>query len=78
MTNADGTAGKRKGGGLPPLAWIIIALVIVFGVIAFFTANGANRGGTGEGPAMPIDTPDQPAVVDPAPLPAPAVPAPRT
>jgi hypothetical protein len=77
VSNTNPSAGKRKG-GLPPLAWIIIALVVLFGVIAFFTANGSSRGGTGNGPNMPIDTPQAPAIPDPAPLPSPAVPAPRT
>ena len=66
MTNTDrNDAGKRKGRGVPPLAWIIVGLLVLIAAAAFFSQDGVRN-------TMPVEADDATAVVDPATVPAPA------
>jgi hypothetical protein len=77
MSNTDRSAApKRKGGGIPPLAWIIIGLLLGVALIAFLTMDGAQTGPSG-GPAMPVDLPEAPTAIEPAGPVQPPTPNPR-
>ena len=67
--DAQGAAPKPRKGGPPPLAWLIIGLLLVIGTIAFLTVD-RGRDPVRPGPTMPMDLPEAPAVIEPAPLPA--------
>lgn len=76
MTNPDrSSTPKRRTGGLPPLVWIVIAVLLGLGLIAFFNIDRLRQPPSG-GPVMPVDVPEEPLVVDPAPVPPPAQPSP--
>lgn len=64
----QGAAPKPRKGGPPPLAWLIIGLLVVLGLIAFLTVD-RGREAVGEGPTAPMDLPEAAAAVQPAPLP---------
>ena len=67
-----GALPERRKGGPPPLAWLIIGLLLVIGAIAFFTTRGS-REPVRPGPSMPMtDTGGAEAPVDPAAAPPPA------
>ena len=67
-----GALPKPRKGGPPPLAWLIIGLLLVMGLIAFFTARGS-REPVRPGPSMPTaDAGADGALVDPATVPPPA------
>lgn len=69
--DAQGAAPKPRKGGPPPLAWLIIGLLVVIALVAFLTVDGG-REPVRPGPTMPMDVPEAPARVDPAPVPGPA------
>ena len=59
----QGAAPKPRKGGPPPLAWLIIGLLLVIGLVAWLTTNGS-RAPVRDGPNMPVDTPQDEAVVE--------------
>ena len=68
----QGAAPKPRRGGPPPLAWLVIGLLLVIGAITFLTTRGA-REPVRPGPSMPTAQGDEAnAVVDPATAPPPA------
>jgi hypothetical protein len=71
--DAQGALPKPRRGGPPPLAWLIIGLLLVIGTIAFLTVD-RGRDPVRPGPTMPMDLPEAPrgdragpAACDPAP-----------
>ena len=66
-------SGGKKKGGPPPLAWLIVGLLLVIGAWFLLNRDGAMEPASG-GPAMPVDSRNEPTVVEPAVTPGPATP----
>ena len=73
----QGAAPKPRKGGPPPLAWLIIGLLLVIGAVAWLSTSGS-RAPVRDGPAMPTGASGDEVVVEAPSVPAPAPTAPPT
>ena len=68
-------AADRRNKGIPPLVWIVVALLALLVVIAMVNRDGKTVSADSR-VSMPVDLPDASATPDPAPTP-PVTPKPR-